>query len=136
MLKLEPLPNDEVLIHYINEPRSGTFFDYNPFLRMYTLKRTVKYKLIGPLGELRELLAQYPKARIVNTLSHEPFITQYETEIIMAKLKTIADVAAWKRVQHERSDVIDEFGFHVYLRSDIDFHGDMEDVDLRYKEEV
>ena len=108
------------------------WINYNPVLGRIAAERHVEYELIGDIRALEDLLERHPAARIRNTLSNEPLLTVGETEMIMGKLKTIQEVAAWKRVRDKGTDIIDEFGFHLYIRSDIDFSGTQEDIDLRY----
>jgi hypothetical protein len=108
------------------------WMDYNPVLGRISSVRHVEYELIGTIEDLQKLLDTYPDAKIVHTLMHEPYISPHESELIMGKLKTIQEVAAYKRVKEEGREVIDEFGFHVYLKADIDFTGTVQDTDLRY----
>jgi hypothetical protein len=53
--------------------------------------------------------------------------------MILAHVRTLPDIAAWKRVKDQGIEIIDEFGFHLYIRQDIDFYGNMPDIDLRYQ---
>jgi hypothetical protein len=106
--------------------------DYNPYQKGYGSHRQLEYDLIGTFEELQAILAKYPNATIVNSLAHEPYITEPEQQVILAKLRTTDDVANWKRVKEDDVPIIDEFGFHVYLRSDIDFYGTGADIDYRY----
>lgn len=109
--------------------------DYNPLKKRLSNSRSIKYKMLGTMQQLSDMFSKYPDARIRNILAHEPYINDAETQQINAQLRTIQDVAAWKRVQKDGVDVIDEFGFHVYIRSELDLTGDLEDIDSRYQPE-
>jgi hypothetical protein len=108
-------------------------FDYCPPLGRHSRFRIMQYELTGELSAVKKLMERYPNAKIVNTIAHEPQITQDIKEMIAGQLTSLTDVATWQRVKDiDGVDLIDEFGMHVYLRSEIDFHGIREDLDLRY----
>jgi hypothetical protein len=106
--------------------------DYNPYLGRWSTLRYLDYELTDTFEALEAALKRYPNATIVNTVAHEPYISNTEREVILSKMKTINDVVDWKRVKLDNVPVIDEFGFHVYIRSDIDFFGKGKDIDYRY----
>ncbi len=116
--------------------RTGTqweIFDYCPALGRHSRFRILQYELTGELQTLKNLMDRHLFAKIVNTIAHEPQITQDIKEMIAGQLTSLTDVATWQRVKDiDGVDLIDEFGMHVYLRSEIDFHGVREDADLRY----
>jgi hypothetical protein len=137
MLTCLPLGKDRVRITdrgpHIGNSWETWYIHYNPVLnKVDPSVRHVEYQLLTNISTLEKLLEKYPMARIVNTLSHEPLLTVGETKMIMGQLKTIQEIAAWKRVKMAGEEIIDEFGFHVYIRSDIDFSGAQQDTDLRY----
>ena len=112
-------------------------FDYCPPLGRYSTMRLMQYELIGEFKTIQNLMRRYPDARIVNTIAHEPQITEDIKDMIAGAIVSLEDVATWQRVKDvDGLDLIDEFGMHVYLRSEIDFHGTREDTDLRYNTTV
>jgi hypothetical protein len=111
--------------------------DYCPIAGKPTKERSLEMVLMPgkTVEDLRVILRKYPQIRIQHIIAHEPYITEREQQLIFGHIKTIQEVAAWKRIKVEGVDYIDEFGFHVYVRSELDFFGNMSDVDLRYDNE-
>jgi hypothetical protein len=97
-------------------------------------RRNIPYDLLPgkTAKEFQELLDAHPKAKIVRSLDHEPYINQKEMQLINASAKTVAEIASWKRVRVDGVDEIDEFGMHVYEKFELDLTGLKEDIDLRY----
>jgi hypothetical protein len=130
------LADGRVELISVGPARTGTqweLLDYCPPLGRYSRFRILQYELTGELQTLKNLMNRYLHAKIVNTIAHEPQITQDIKERIAGQLTSLTDVAAWQRIKDvDGLDLIDEFGMHVYLRSELDFYGKQEDVDLRY----
>lgn len=136
MIDLKKLDGDVVRLTSVGPPRTAwELFDYNPVLERYSSLRTLDMTLTGEYNALEKLFAKYPDARIQNIIAHEPYINQEETEMIAGQLRTLQDIAAWKRIKDEIGvDYIDCFGFHVYIHSTVDFTGKAADIDLRYND--
>jgi hypothetical protein len=130
------------IVHLEEVPKDFTYrvhryLNYCTILGRDSQWRMLQYELLPgkTADDLRAILNKYPDARIVHHLAHEPYISEYQTELILGQVRTIQEVAAWQRVQEDGVDVIDEFGFHLYIRGEIDFYGNEPDIDLRYENE-
>jgi hypothetical protein len=136
MITLSKIGKDRVYVQWEPKYRSDkpapTYMDYNPILGKPSRVRILEYQLLGTMNELSDLFTLYPDARIVNTIGHEPHLSAVKETDLHTNLKTLQDIASWQRVKENGIDVIDEFGFHVYIRSELDFYGTREDIDLRY----
>lgn len=128
---------DRVLVYSDREDRQNLeLIDYCWLTQNLSRIRVVRYQLLEgkTLEDLIAILEQYPKARIRHTLGHEPQFTKRETELIVGHLKKPEDIASAYRVTLDHVPLIDDFGFHVYVRGEIDFHGNLPDIDLRYND--
>lgn len=142
MVEVKELSEGRVLITALDEYsqyryRPSTLLDYCPIAGRNSEYRSMEMVLLPgkTIEDLRKIFKQYPETRIQHIIAHEPYITEYEQQLILGHIKTIQEVAAWKRIKVDGVDYIDEFGFHVYVRSELDFHGNMPDIDLRYENE-
>jgi hypothetical protein len=128
---------DRVLVYSDREDREDLeIIDYCWLTHQLSRIRVVKYLLLPgkTLEELVAVLDQYPLARIRHIMGHEPQFNKRETELILGQLKKPEELANAYRVRIDGYPLIDDFGFHVYIRGEIDFYGNLPDIDLRYND--
>ena len=128
---------DRILMYNDRTDRKDLeLIDYCWLTRSISRVRVLRYYLVPgkSIQTVEEALKSFPNARIRHLLGHEPMFTQRETELILGQVKKPEEIASAHRVILEHVPLIDDFGFHIYIRGELDYRGDLPDIDLRYND--
>lgn len=81
--------------------------------------------------EFEHILASYPAARIIRTISHEPVISLTEREFVRQGLISIETIARRQLIRDSSTVYTDRYGMHVYAQNKLSLTGQFSDQDYR-----